>query len=340
MAPESGAVDVSPGLPVSVTVADGTIETLTLTNPDGKVVIGTLAPDKTSWTVGEHLGYGKTYTWAGTAKGADGKEKPITGQFTTVTPQNIVDSRINTGDGKTYGIAMPIAITFDSDVVDRAAAQAALTVETSVPVEGAWSWLNSRSVHYRPKTYWPANITVNVTAKLYGVHYGEGKYGDDDLTSSFTIGRSQIVKADSHSHRMIVIRDGVEVANYPASYGLESDPRRITRAGIHVVMSKHESYTMSSETYGYEGVTVPYAVRISNNGEFVHGYANSISAQGNRNVSHGCLNLSPANAKLYFETALVGDPVEVVSSVPLTARDGDYYDWVVPWEEWLANSAG
>jgi hypothetical protein len=80
-------------------------------------------------------------------------------------------------------------------------------------------------------------------------------------------------------------------------------------------------------------------VRISNNGEFVHGYANSISAQGNRNVSHGCLNLSPANAKLYFESALVGDPVEVVSSVPLTARDGDFYDWVIPWEEWLANSA-
>lgn len=340
MAPESGAVDVSPGLPVSVTVADGTIETLTLTNPTGKVVIGTLSPDKTSWTVGEHLGYSKTYTWAGTAKGADGKEVPIAGQFTTVTPQNIVDSSINTGDGKTYGVAMPIAITFDADVEDRAAAQAALTVETSVPVEGAWSWLNARSVHYRPKTYWPANTTVSVTAKLYGVHYGGGRYGDDDLTSAFTIGRAQIVKADSHTHRMIVIRDGVEVANYPASYGLESDPRRITRAGIHVVMSKHESYTMSSETFGYEGVTVPYAVRISNNGEFVHGYANSISAQGNRNVSHGCLNLSPANAKLYFETALVGDPVEVVSSVPLTSRDGDYYDWVVPWEEWLANSAG
>jgi lipoprotein-anchoring transpeptidase ErfK/SrfK len=138
---------------------------------------------------------------------------------------------------------------------------------------------------------------------------------------------------------MIVIRDGVQVADYPASYGLESDPRRITRAGTHVVMSKHESYEMSSDTYGYEGVVVPYAVRISNNGEFVHGYANSISAQGNRNVSHGCINLSPANAKLYFETALVGDPVEVVSSKPLTARDGDFYDWVVPWEEWLANSA-
>ncbi len=100
--PVSGAADVSPAAPVKVTVADGTIEALTLTNPTGKQVIGQLAADKTSWVVGEPLGYGKTYTWAGTAKGTDGRTAPISGSFTTVTPAGQVDASLNVGDGKTY----------------------------------------------------------------------------------------------------------------------------------------------------------------------------------------------------------------------------------------------
>src|SRR5437879_1104154 len=36
--PAAGAQDVSPAEPISVTVTDGTIQSLTLTNPDGKQV--------------------------------------------------------------------------------------------------------------------------------------------------------------------------------------------------------------------------------------------------------------------------------------------------------------
>jgi len=87
-------------------------------------------------------------------------------------------------------------------------------------------------------------------------------------------------------------------------------------------------------------VVVPWAVRISNNGEFIHGYAPSVWAQGSQNVSHGCLNLSPANAKIYFDSAMTGDPVEITGSTEqLGAEDGDFYDWAVPWDQWLAKSA-
>jgi lipoprotein-anchoring transpeptidase ErfK/SrfK len=338
--PVSGAADVSPAVPAKVTVADGKIETLTLTNPAGKQVAGALTPDGTSWTISEPLGYGKTYTWAGTAKGTDGKTAPISGSFTTVTPAKQVNASLNVGDGKTYGVGMPIAITFDRDVTDKAAVQKALTVNTSVPTEGAWAWLSDRQVHWRPKTYWQPGTQVNLVAHLYGTSLGDGKYGAEDRTANFTIGRSQIVQGNTQTHRLVIIRDGVQVADYPASYGLDSDPGRVTNSGTHIVMSKSDTYSMSNPKYHYENVVVPWAVRISNNGEFIHGYGPSVPNQGKKNVSHGCANLSPANAKTYYDTAMTGDPVEITGSTnQLGPEDGDYYDWALTWDQWLAKSA-
>ncbi|GAB3452908.1 L,D-transpeptidase LdtMt5 [Actinophytocola sediminis] len=340
LTPADALTDVSPVAPISVKVTDGTIEALTLTNPTGKQVIGKLTPDRTTWTVGEPLGFGKTYTWSGTALGTNGEQQPITGAFTTATPSGTIGAQINTGDGKTYGVAMPIAVTFDSPVPDRAAAQRAMIVETSVPVEGTWAWLDDTRAHWRPKAYWPPNTTVNVDLGLYGVHLGDGVYGQNDLTSQFTIGRNQVVRGNTQTHRLQVFQNGKLTADFPASFGLESDPGRVTNSGTHVVMSKHESYAMSSEQYNYSNVVVPWAVRISNNGEFVHGYAPSIPSQGKENVSHGCVNLSPDNARKYFDTALVGDPVEITgSNKQLDPTDGDYYDWAVPWHKWLTMSA-
>jgi lipoprotein-anchoring transpeptidase ErfK/SrfK len=340
IAPGPGAADVSPADPITVTVADGTIDTVTLTNPDGKQVAGQLSADKTSWVTAEALGYGKTYTWAGSAVGLDGKPATISGQFTTVKPKRTVRATVNTGDGGTFGIAMPIAITFDAAVTDKASAQKALKVETSVPTEGAWAWLDDRTVHYRPKTYWQPGTQVNVTAKLYGVRYGNGSFGKEDLTAHFTIGRSQVVQANAQTHRWVIYRDGKLVADYPASYGLDSDPGRVTKSGTHVVMGKAATYFMNNPAYDYENVEVKWAVRISNNGEFAHAAPWSVGQQGKRNVSHGCANLAPANAKAYYDSVLPGDPVEVTGTTQqLSARDGDYYDWAISWDKWLAKSA-
>jgi lipoprotein-anchoring transpeptidase ErfK/SrfK len=339
-APGADAKDVSPSEPVSVSVSDGTIEAVTLTNPEGKQVKGNLSADKTSWAVAEHLGFAKTYTWSGSAVGADGKSTPIAGAFTTVKPKRQVRGTINTGDGQTYGIAMPIAVTFDAAVTDRAAVQKALKVETSTPTEGAWAWLSDRSVHWRPKAYWKPGTKVTVTANLYGLPYGNGSFGKDDVSSSFTIGRSQVVKANTQTHRWVVFRDGAQAADYAASFGLESDPGRVTKSGTHVVMTKHADYLMTNPRYDYEDFPVKWAVRISNNGEFSHAAPWSVGDQGKRNVSHGCANLSPANAKAYYDSAMMGDPVEIEgSNQRLSAKDGDYYDWAFSWDQWLAKSA-
>jgi lipoprotein-anchoring transpeptidase ErfK/SrfK len=138
----------------------------------------------------------------------------------------------------------------------------------------------------------------------------------------------------------MVIRDGAQVADFPASYGLESDPGRVTKSGTHVVMGKSQTYLMTNPRYDYENFEVQWAVRLSNNGEFSHAAPWSVGDQGKRNVSHGCANLAPANAKAYYDSAMIGDPVEIEgSSHRLGAKDGDYYDWSVSWDEWLAKSA-
>ena len=51
--PAAGAVDVSPVAPISVTVTDGTLREIALTNPDGKLVQGELALEQASYTITE-----------------------------------------------------------------------------------------------------------------------------------------------------------------------------------------------------------------------------------------------------------------------------------------------
>ena len=342
--PANGATDVNPTSPVTVKVDHGKITQVVLTNPEGKPVAGALSADGHSWAATEPLGYGKRYTYSGTATSADGTPLPVTGSFTTVKPQTLVSGTLNIHDGETVGVAAPIILQFDHHVADHAAVQRALQVHTSVPAEGSWAWLpddNGRSrAHWRSRDYMAPGTQVTVAAKLYGVNYGQGKWGQEDLSLRFTVGRAQIVKADVNSHRMVVVRDGQTVMDFPASYGLGADPNRATRSGTHVVMSKSPLYLMSNPAYGYVNFPSHWSVRISNNGEFIHANPETTGVQGSVNVTHGCVNLSTANAKEYFDSALFGDPVEVTGSqVAMSPADGDIYDWTVPWDQWKSMSA-
>ena len=341
--PGAGASGINPTAPVSVRVAHGTFAEVALRDAAGDAVEGALSDDRTQWTASGRLAYGQRYTWSGAATGKDGTAVPLGATFDTVDPPRALRGTLNIGDGRTVGVAAPIEIQFNGHVDDRAAVERALSVQTSTPVEGAWGWLPDENggsrVHYRTKEYWPANTKVTVTAKLFGVDYGDGSWGRSDLSSSFTIGRSQVVKADANSHRLVVVRDGKRVADYPASYGLADDPDRNTRSGIHVVNEKFTDKRMVSERYDYDLVE-KWAVRMSNNGEFIHANPETTGVQGSSNVTHGCVNLSPDNAKAYYDTAIYGDPVEVTGTpIQLAARDGDIWDWTLSWNQWTALSA-
>jgi lipoprotein-anchoring transpeptidase ErfK/SrfK len=343
--PADAAKDVTPTAPVRVEVKDGWFQKVTLTNPEGKVVAGVLNRDRTVFNTTEPLGYGVSYTWAGSVVGHDGKAVAVQGNFTTINPTKQVNGQFQLADGQTVGVAAPVIIQFDASISDKASVEKALKVTTEPPVEGSWAWLpdevGGSRVHYRTKEYYPSGTKVSVEAKLYGVPFGDGAYGAQDITLNFAIGRRQVVKAEASSHRIQVLDGaGAVIMDFPCSYGEADLPRNITRSGVHVVTEKYADFYMSNPAAGYSNVHERWAVRISNNGEFIHANPASSGAQGNTNVTNGCINLSTADAEQYFNTAIYGDPVEVTgTSVQLSYADGDLWDWAVPWDEWVAMSA-
>ncbi|MBP2368828.1 L,D-transpeptidase [Pseudonocardia parietis] len=337
---------VGPRDPATAEVSTGRLEGVTLVGDDGPVA-GTLSPDGRTWTSTAPLDFATTYRWSGTWTLDDATRRPVPADaFTTVDPADTIEATMNIRDGAEVGVGAPVAVSFPANLSDaaRATVERALTVQTSEPVEGAWAWLpddaDGSRVHYRPKEYWPSGTQVRVQGALRGLDLGDAGWSTEDLDRSFTVGTERIVRADTRSHQITVVENGQEVARYDASYGLESDPNRVTRSGVHVVMNKSQKVLMTNEAYGYVDQPQYWAVRISNNGEYIHANPSSSYAQGNRNVSHGCINLSTRDAKAFFATVVFGDPVEVTgSSEPLTRQDGDYYDWTIPWQEWTAMSA-
>jgi lipoprotein-anchoring transpeptidase ErfK/SrfK len=345
--PADAATDVMPVAPVRVEVKDGWFQHVKLTNPDGRVVAGALNRERTAFTTTEPLGYGVSYSWIGSVVGHDGKAVPLTAKFSTLQPSTQVNGQFQLADGQVVGVAAPVIIQFDAaiDDADRPAVEKALKVTTDPPVEGGWAWLpdevGGSRVHYRSKEYYPAGTKVAVDAKLYGVKFGDSAYGAQDISLNFEIGRRQLVRAEASSHRIEVLDGGgAVIMDFPCSYGEADLPRNITRSGIHVVSEKYEDFYMSNPAAGYNNVHERWAVRISNNGEFIHANPASSGAQGNTNVTNGCINLSTGDAQQYFASAIYGDPVEVTgTSIELSYSDGDIWDWAVPWDEWVAMSA-
>ena len=344
--PAKDATNVAPTDHVGVVITNGWLQRVVLTNPEGKPVAGAISGDRTSFATTEPLGYGLQYTWAGSAVGRDGKAVPLAGTFTTVNPVTLVNGQFQLGDGQVVGVAAPIILQFDAAIPDDAkpAVERALTVTTTPPVVGSWAWLPDEAggsrVHWRTQDYYPAGTKVHVAASTYGVPFGTDAFGAQDVTLDFEIGRRQVVKADASSHRIQVITDDGVILDFPCSYGEADLPRNITRSGIHVVTEKYQDFYMSNPAAGYSNAHERYAVRISNNGEFIHANPSSAGAQGNTNVTNGCINLSTSDAEQYFGTAVYGDPVEVTgTSIELSYADGDIWDWAVDWDQWTSMSA-
>jgi lipoprotein-anchoring transpeptidase ErfK/SrfK len=342
--PADATADVVPIAPISAEIGDGWFQKVTLTNSAGKVVAGAFNQDRTAYVITEPLGYDSTYTWSGSAVGHDGKAIPVTGKFTTVAPTKKIGGAFQLSDGQTVGVAAPIIIQFDAPISDKAAVEKALSITTNPPVEGSWAWLpderQGARVHYRSREYYPPGTTVNVDAKLYGLPFGDGAFGDQDISLHFQIGRRQVVRAEVTSHRIQVVTDAGVIMDFPCSYGEADKARNVTRNGIHVVTEKYSDFYMSNPAAGYSNAHERWAVRISNNGEFIHANPASSGAQGNTNVTNGCINLSTEDAHQYYGTAVYGDPVEVTgSSIQLSYSDGDIWDWAVDWDTWVAMSA-
>src|SRR6202044_388324 len=105
----------------------------------------------------------------------------------TPVPRTAFHTEIFEGAGATYGVGMPIMLTFDHPITNKAAVERALTLTTSKPVIGAWYWDGSEQLDFRPRDYWPAGTTISLTSHLDGVEGAPGVYGVHDLSQTFTI---------------------------------------------------------------------------------------------------------------------------------------------------------
>ena len=104
---------------------------------------------------------------------------------------------------------------------------------------------------------------------------------------------------------------------------------------------------MDSSTYGVptnspDGyrLEVDWATQMSYSGIYVHSAPWSVGAQGNANTSHGCLNVSPENAKWFYNNTKRGDVVEVQGTVgSVLSRCRRPRGLEHPWSQWKAGNA-
>ncbi len=342
--PPDGSTGVTPDTIVSVTAMTGRINGVTVAGGDGKTVAGSVAPGGTSWRATGGLALKTDYTVTIDANMPSGKPTEQVTHFKSLVPTATLGVALAPATGLTVGVAQPIVLRFDHAVVNKDALLALLQVSATPAVVGGWHWFSARELHFRPKDYWPTGQKVTLTANLDGFNAGNGVWGATTASTTFTVGDKHISTVNVVTHEMTVTNNGALIATYPISAGRTKYP---TMGGIHIDLYRQQDVHMVSASVGIP-VNSPDGydehvfsnVNISDGGEFVHAAPWSTGAQGNSNVSHGCVNLSPANAQTFFNFSRIGDVIEVVGS-PRAPDLGDHgtMDWNTPWSSWTPATA-
>jgi lipoprotein-anchoring transpeptidase ErfK/SrfK len=332
--------------PLTFSVTDATLTSVSVVSTTGTPLSGTLESER-SWVSSSTLVPSTNYRLHATLKDGEGKAAVVDRIVRSSAATQLVHASLSPGSGL-FGIGQPVIVRFDQKIkgpAARAAVIARLQVSTKPTVEGAWRWYNSFEVHYRGHQYWPSGATVSTTAALAGLRVpGTDIWGaTKPVTNTFSIDRAFVSTVDIAAHKMTVTRDGKVVRVVNVSTGRDKYP---TKGGVHIVLTRERSHIYDSSTVGiptagpdgyYE--TLPWSMRISNGGAFVHANPDTVRVQGVRNVSHGCVNTSVADAKWFYDNSHLGDIVNVVNAVVKPVQsDAGMYDWNYTWDEWRAGN--
>ncbi|GAA0918368.1 L,D-transpeptidase [Nonomuraea longicatena] len=337
--PAQGSTKVGPDKPIVVQAAGAPLDQVVVQAGDQQVD-GEFNADRTRWISRGPLKPSTGYTVTASAGATQ-----ATSAFTTLKPDKeleVVDVTPN-AKGEKIGVGAPIMVRFNQPVSDRAAVEAALKVEADKPVPGAWRWIDDTYVIYRTATYWPAHQSIRFHADIEGVKAGKGMYGVKDYKTTLRVGRKQISKVDVRKKMMWVYVDGKRKQTMRISAGMATTREYTTTSGVHLTMERANPVRMISPGRkkgdpGYYDVMINHAVRISNSGEYVHAKDN-VWAQGVRNVSHGCINSRPDQAKWFHDTMQRGDVVEIVGTNRDLEWDNGWGFWQMSFKEWKKGSA-
>ena len=193
------ASEVDPNAPVLVAATQGVLTEISVTGPEGEVP-GTLSDDRTEWiATSGPLDYAATYTVNAVGSDSRGRTDVLTHSFTTVEPEKFFTASATPAAGEVVGVGIPIVVTFDKKVDNKAEVEEALIVRTSTPVLGAWSWVNDREVEYRPKELWPGNTQVQLAMNLQGVQSKPGVFGAADTIQEFSFRPAMVSVVDADS---------------------------------------------------------------------------------------------------------------------------------------------
>ena len=330
--PANGAAAADPSAGITVTAGGGTLRNVTVATP-GDPVTGSYSAGRTSWHSTWALDVSRSYTVTATAVSGAGVTTTKTATFRTLTPAATFYTEIFEGYKQTYGVGMPIILTFSAPVQDKAAVERSIEIATSKPVTGAWYWDGNQTLDFRPRDYWPANTTVTFTGHFDGVRAAPGVYGYHTLSQTFDIGDSVIAVASTKAHKTQIYVNGHLKYDWPISSGKPGDD---TPNGAYLTIEKANPVRMVGP--GYD-LLVPWSVRFTFSGDYYHDAYWSVGQQGFENVSHGCVNLAPADAETYYNLAVPGDPVTISGSPRSGKWDNGWTEWFLSWPRYLKGSA-
>ncbi len=338
--PANGSTHVNPGDGITVTAVQGKVTNVAVST-SGTQVTGSLSPDGKVWHSNWPLGTSQRFMVTAAAVDSAGKTITATSSFGTLTPHATFQTQIFEGSGQTYGVGMPIKLTFSEPITDKVSVERALEVRTSKRVVGAWWWDGDQTLDFRPQRYWPTNTAISFFGRLDGVEGAPGVYGTSDLNQSFNIGDSLIAHVSTSGHYMAVYKNGQHIYTWPISSG---EPGDDTPNGSFLTIDKGNPVEMKPADIargapGYYDTEVYWSVRFTWSGDYIHSAPWSVGNQGYANVSHGCVNLGPSYAPIYYQMEVPGDPV-VVTGSPLNGTfDDGWTDWFLSWSQVLHFSA-
>jgi lipoprotein-anchoring transpeptidase ErfK/SrfK len=335
--PGNGARGADPAKGITVTAAGGPLKSVTVATA-GDPVTGSYSADHSSWHSTWALNVSQSYTVTATAVSngggaSSGATTTKTAAFRTLTPASTFTTNIFEGYKQSYGVGMPIILTFSAPVQDKAAVERSIELQTSRPVIGSWYWDGNETLDFRPRDYWPANTSVSFTGHFDGVESAPGVYGYHTLTQTFDIGDSVIAVASTKAHKTQIYVNGHLKYDWSISSGKPGDD---TPDGSYLTIEKENPVRMIGP--GYD-LLVPWSVRFTFSGDYYHDAYWSVGEQGFENVSHGCVNLAPANAETYYQLAVPGDPVTIQNSPRSGEWDNGWTEWFLSWPQYLKGSA-
>ncbi|WP_375736323.1 Ig-like domain-containing protein [Polymorphospora lycopeni] len=340
--PAADARDVPLSAEVGLAVAGGKITAVTLSDSKGAAVDGAMRDDGTSWIPNRPLNPKQAYSVQVTAANDTGQTSTWSSAFTTMAkPTKLQQSTLYFQNNMTYGVAMPVTVAFDPGIPkeSRADVQKRLFVTTDPPQPGAWHWDESgRQVYYRAPDFWKTGTKISVRSALTGVPMGKNGHGDADRTASATVGDHVTMEIDNATKEMSVFKDNQLVKKIPVSMGKPSTP---TSSGKMVIMEKFETtvFDTRGDPNGGYVVQVNDAQRLTWGGEFIHAAPWSVGDQGERNVSHGCTNVSNANADWLMKNTNVGDLVTIKGTEVTLDPGNGWTAWNMTWDEYVKGSA-